>query len=119
MNEVLSYKAFEDLVEELTHTISKVDNSIEILEIGAKEYVKDLLKLPKPRSKITKTSYTHLVDSFCYQIKDNEIEVGWGVYWGRMVEEGTIKTKKQPHIKPVFEKNKEKYYKKMIEETFN
>ena len=113
------YKEFKSLAENLSDIISKVDDATEVLEIGAKEFVKDLLKLPKPKSKITKSDYTHLIDSFCHQINGNEVEVGWGVYWGRMVEEGTSKTKVHAHMKPTFEKNKERYYKKMIDKILN
>ena len=92
---------------------------MDILEIGAKEFVSDLLKLPKPYSKIMSADHTHLVDSFLYQIKNNEIEVGWGVYYGRMVEDGTQKMRSQPHLKPTFDRNKDKYYSKMIKQILN
>ena len=48
--------------------------------------------------------------------KKDEIEVGWGKYYGRMVEEGTKLTMAQPHLVPTFESNKEKYYQKILNE---
>lgn len=76
--------------------------------------------MPKPYSKIKASSYAHLIDTFSYnKTQTKEIEVGWGKYYGRMVEEGTIKTNASPHLYPTFQKNKEKYYKKMINEIFS
>ena len=113
-----NFKGFEELQNEFSDMLLKLENPLDILEIGAKEFVKDLLKLPKPYSKIHRSGYTHLVDSFTYEKEDNEIVVGWGKYYGRMVEDGTKLTPKQPHLKPTFEKNKEKYYKEMIDKIF-
>ena len=41
---------------------------MEGLEAGAKEFVDDLLKLPKPISKIRKAGYTHLINCFSYSV---------------------------------------------------
>lgn len=108
------YKGFSDLENILSDYITKVDKPLEIMEIGAKEYVNDLKKLTKPYSQIRKSGYTHLIDTFSYRIKNRKIEIGWGKYYGLMVEDGTRKTKAQPHMYPTFQKNKEKYYKKML-----
>ena len=87
---------------------------MDVLETGAKEFVNDLMKLPKPMSKVRKAGYTHLVRSFAYKRKKNEIEVGWGKYYGPMVEHGTKKMDENPHVYPLWNKNKEIYYKKMF-----
>lgn len=42
------------------------------------------------------------------------IDVGWGKYYGPMLEHGTKKMSAKAHLKPLFEQNKERYYKKMI-----
>lgn len=110
-----------DLQKELEAIIRKVENTDNILEIGAKEYVKDLLKLPKPKSKIKAAGYTHLVDSFNYKNSNKhkgEIEVGWGKYYGPFVDRGTTKIKARPHLKPTFNKNKDKYYSMMLKGIF-
>lgn len=99
--------------------IKKVENPFEILEIGAKGFTNDLLKLPKPYSKIIATGYTHLVDSFAYKKTKNDVEVGWGKYYGPMVEDGTKKMNEQPHLQPTFERNKNKYYQKMLQSFYN
>ena len=113
------FEGINDLIGDLSKLIDKSKNSQDILEIGASEFVKDLLKLPKPISKIRKSGYTHLIDTFCYEkIKNGEIEVGWGKYYGRMVEDGTSKTKAQPHLKPTFNANRDKYYTKMIQKFY-
>lgn len=113
-NEVYGFDGFQDLSKMLEDCINKVENVVDILEVGAKEFVNDALKLPKPISKIKKAGYTHLVNSFSYRKKNNEIETGWGKYYGPMVENGTEKMNARPHFYPLWEKNKEKYYKTMI-----
>lgn len=113
-NEVYGYSGFEALSEIIEKYADKADNFIDTLEVGAKEFVNDLLKLPKPISKIKKASYTHLIDSFAHKRKKKEIEVGWGKYYGPMVEHGTKNMDANPHVYPLWDKNKEKYYKTML-----
>lgn len=113
-NEVYEYKGFQDLTDILENYVKSADNFIDVLETGAKEFVNDLLKLPKPMSKIRKAGYIHLVNSFAYRKKKDEIEVGWGKYYGPMLEHGTKKMDENPHVYPLWDKNKEKYYKTML-----
>lgn len=115
---VNSYDGFNELFDELHFLIQKVENPTDILKVGAKSFVKDLSKLSKPHSKIRKSGYTHLVDSFCYEIRNEEIVVGWGKYYGRMVEDGTTMTRSQPHLRPVFERGKKNYYDAMLNEFY-
>lgn len=112
---------FDDLMSELSNYAKKADpkNVKKILEVGAEAVVKDLNKLPFPISNIRKPGYTHLIQSFCYQESTNgkhkgQMEIGWGKYYGRMVESGTSLMKAQPHIEPSYDRNKEKYWKLMI-----
>lgn len=113
-NEVYGYSGFEAMSEILEKYIDGADNAVDVLEVGAKEFVNDLLKLPKPISKIRKSGYTHLIKCFAYKKKNKEVEAGWGKYYGPMLEHGTIKMKAQEHLYPVWDRNKEKYYKKML-----
>lgn len=113
-NDTYGYNGFEELSKIIENYAKNVDNVEDVLEEGAKEFVNDLLKLPKPISKIKKTGYTHLIDTFSYRKKTKEVEVGWGKYYGPMLEMGTNKMKAQPHIYPLWDKNKEKYYKTML-----
>lgn len=113
-SDVYGYEGFEALSEIIEKYIDEADNVVDVLETGAKEFVNDLLKLPKPISKIRKSGYTHLINSFAYRKKNNEIEVGWGKYYGPMVENGTKKMNAREHLKPLWDKNKGKYYKTMI-----
>ena len=113
-NEVYGYSGFEALSEILEKYANKADNFIDVLEVGAKEFVNDLLKLPKPMSKIRKAGYTHLIRSFAYKKRKDEVEVGWGKYYGSMVEHKTKKMDENPHVYPLWDKNKEKYYKTML-----
>lgn len=96
--------------------IKNIENPTKILLVGAEEFVKDLSKLTKPMSQIKKSGYTHLIDSFAYRVKKDEVEAGWGKYYGPMIERGTTKMNKQPHLYPLWNKNKEKYYKLMLAE---
>ena len=113
-NEVYGFDGFQDLANIIEGYIKNVENPTEVLLVGAKEFVNDLLKLPKPISKIRKAGYTHLINTFAYREKKDEIEVGWGKYYGPMVEHGTKKMDEQPHVYPLWDKNKEKYYKSML-----
>lgn len=113
-NETYGYSGFEALSEILEKYADKADNFIDVLEVGAKEFVNDLLKLPRPISKIRKAGYTHLINSFAHRKKKDEIEAGWGKYYGPMVEHGTEKMDANPHVYPLWDKNKEKYYKTML-----
>lgn len=108
---------FDDLTKELQQYIDAAckENVTKTLRTGAKEFVADLLKLPKPRSKVNKSGYTHLIDTFTYKMLKNEVEIGWGKYYGPMLEKGAINMKsKHPHLRPTFDKNKDKYFTKMI-----
>ena len=113
-NSTYEYEGFKDLANILEKYADGAENFIEILEVGASEFVNDLLKLPKPMSKIRKAGYTHLVRSFAYRKKQDEVEVGWGKYYGPMVEHGTKKMDENPHVYPLWNTNKEKYYKAML-----
>lgn len=113
-NDTFGYEGFQDLANIIENYAESADNFMEGLEAGAKEFVNDLLKLPKPISRIRKAGYTHLIDSFAYRKKKNEIEAGWGKYYGPMLENGTKKMNAQPHLNPLWERNREKYYKTML-----
>lgn len=113
-NEVYGYSGFEAMSEILEKYIDGADNAVDVLETGAKEFVGDLLKLPKPISKIRKSGYTHLIKCFAYKKKNKEVEAGWGKYYGPILEHGTVKMNAQEHLYPVWDRNKEKYYKKML-----
>lgn len=103
---------FQNLMEEYAQ-VSDPQNVIKVLKKGADAFTADLLKLPRPRSRIHAAGYTHMVDVFADRINGKEVEVGWGKYYGPMVEHGTVKMRAQPHLKPTYRKNAEKYYKTM------
>lgn len=111
-------KGFDDLSELLKEYEVTEEEAIQALEIVAKEFTDDVRKMPKPRSQVRKTGYTHLIDTVTYKRKRNEIEIGWGKYYGPMVENGTAKMKGTPHIKPVFRNNMLKYYKMIDTKLF-
>ena len=113
------FSGFEELSNELFGYIQAAEDPLEILEVGAKAFVNDLLKLPKPISKIRKAGYTHLINTFAYERSSErtgraEVIVGWGKYYGRMVEKGTVKMDERPHMYPLWDRNQEKYYNLMF-----
>lgn len=109
---------FEELEKLLSDFSKRIDNPLEIIEVGASEFVNDIKKLPRPRSSLSGAGYTHLLDTATYEKTESEIEVGWGKYYGPMVEKGTKRMSGTPHLEPTFEMNKEKYYKKIKEKLY-
>jgi len=105
---------FDELTKDLEKYMAMSDKAPEALIEGAKALVEDLMKLPKPISKINKPGYTHLINSFTFRRSDKEVEVGWGKYYGPMLERGTVRALSQPMIRPVWDRNKEKYQSIMI-----
>ena len=79
--------------------------------------LEDYIKLSDPQSmldeeeKISKAGYTHLIDTFTYRRTKDDIAVGWGKYYGRMVEDGSVQMKKggTPHLVPTWNRNSDKY----------
>lgn len=108
-------EGFDALQKLLERYDIKDEMVLEGLEKGAEQFATDIRKLPKPRSEITKAGYTHLLDTVTYKRTKSDIEVGWGKYYAPMVENGTKKMNGSHHIKPGFERNKEKYYKIMTQ----
>ena len=108
-----THEGLEELIEELQGYIEKAEKPEDIVEEGVKEFVLDLRKLPKPISTIKKAGYTHLIKTFAYRKKGKEFEVGWGKYYGPMIEYGTKNMKAIAHLRPCFERNKNKYYSTM------
>lgn len=108
------FSGFETLMEITSKYMKAAENPMPAMITGAREFTRDLGKLTRPMSEIRKAGYTHLIDTFDYEIQSKEVVVGWGKYYGRMVEYGTSKMAAREHFRPVFENNKEKYYKKML-----
>lgn len=50
---------FEKMMKEYAEKVSE-GKALDAIEAGAQEFVNDLLRLPKPRSRITKAGYTHM-----------------------------------------------------------
>lgn len=106
---------FDSLFEQLEKYAGNADNYLDAVESGAEKLVQDIRSLPRPRSQC---SHTHLLDTVSHKIENNEIVVGWGKYYGPMLEHGTKKMRKQMHIRPTFENNREKYYRIIQQKLF-
>ena len=117
---VFDTSGLDDFQKELNRFLKAAEEKkvTRVLKHGADAFTSDLLKLPKPRSRIHAAGYTHMVSTFTNRIAGNEVEVGWGKYYGPMVERGTIKMKGQPHLRPTFKSNSQKYYKIMTDELW-
>lgn len=101
---------FDDFSEELEKYISAADDNkvAEIVKAAADEYVNDVRALPKPRRAIG-GGYTHMLDSVAAQRDGTSYLVGWGKYYGPFVEKGTRKMSAQPHLRPTWDANADKY----------
>lgn len=106
---------YDDLEKEFEACIRQADNMVSVLQEGADAFVKDLRAMPSPRSKISAPGYTHMIDVFSSRQEKEDILVGWGKYYGPIVEKGSRSMKAQPHFKPLWKKNQNKYYQKMID----
>ena len=111
---------FDEFMKELEEYDRKTDHEqvMAMLQTGAELTVEDANKLPKPISRINAPGYTHLVVSFAYRVNGNEVEVGWGKYYGPMVEGGTAKMRAQPHLIPMYNRNQDRYIAAMREKFF-
>lgn len=109
---------FDELESMLKKFQIDQEKALDILEDVAEQFTGDVKRLPKPRSKIRTMGHTHLLDTITYRRKKTEIEVGWGKYYGPMVEKGTRKMKGTPHLKPTFINNQEKYFEDLSKKIF-
>ena len=106
---------FAELLKEFDVNEGEVLN---VMEKGARSYIQDVRKLTRPRSRMNAPGYTHLLDTVTYRRNKQEIEIGWGKYYGPMLEHGAMRMTAVPHIGTTFERNKGKYYKTMVQELF-
>lgn len=113
-----NFNGLLELVNQLEGYLDKMDSKgiTDILEVGAEALTKDSQRQAQPRSNLG-GSHTHMLDSISYSkdLAKSTVEVGWGVYYGHMVESGTSKMGSQPHLIPTFENNKKRYYQMMID----
>lgn len=111
------FNQFSKLMEDFQKKVSD-ERITEVLKAGADELANEIEKRPKPRSKIAKQGYTHLLDSIAVRVNGKEVEVGWGKYYGPMVERGTKLMDSKEHVKPAWEENEDKCYKTMTNMLF-
>lgn len=115
-----NFEGLEDIQQTLLEMAQKVDKEHlkEALYAGAVECASDANKLPKPISRINSPGYTHLLASISARMMEGGAtgaEVGWGKFYGRMVEKGTRKMAPRAHLIPMFEKNANNYYQKIVD----
>lgn len=104
------FYGFLELGDALKEFIEVAGRVMDEEEKIAQEFVEDLLKLPSPRSDIAKSGYTHLIDTFSYKREEKEVTVGWGKFYGPILEEGaTFMRQSYPHLNPLWQKNSKKY----------
>lgn len=114
-----NFTGFEELQKELLEMSKKVDkdNLEQALLAGASDLASDANKLPKPISSINSPGYTHLLTSISARKMEGATgaEVGWGKFYGRMVEKGTRKMTARAHLIPLFERNAKNYYQTIVD----
>lgn len=107
------FEGFLELNKVLDNLVSLVETNkiLDEEELIAKEFVDDLMRIARPRSRISKAGYTHLIDTFAYRRTDKDVAVGWGKYYGPMVERGAKQMKNggTPHLVPLWNRNANKY----------
>lgn len=117
-----------ELCDKLTAALGKID--VEAAELKPKEIMEDWVEYLRGQCmenellahnvrKKGKTLKGCIAAILMWSFKnqqtvDKDIDVGWGKYYGPMLEHGTKKMSAKAHLKPLFEQNKERYYKKMI-----
>ena len=99
-------------------------NSANILraqKAGAEYFCGVMRNRPSPRGR----SRDHMLDSIAYEQDTQQVEtvVGWGKFYGRMVESGhraggwaknTQTVTANPHLKPEFNKQKDQIISRMV-----
>lgn len=115
-----NFEGFEELQQLLIEEARKVDkeNLKQALLAGATELASDANKLPKPISRINSPGYTHLLSSISARMMQGGAtgaEVGWGKFYGRMVEKGASKMSPRAHLIPLFERNAKNYYQTIVD----
>lgn len=113
IDEFEGFEELEKMLSDISKNVSE-DKVLNVLEEGANEFAEIMRNLPKPRSQINKSGYTHMLDSITTEVTKKQVAVGWGKYYGRMVEDGTHRMSAQPHMNPAWEHSKENIYKHMI-----
>ncbi len=80
------FTGFDDFSKLLEKYIGKTEkgNVMQVLEIGAEDLARDVRALPKPRR--PGGGRTHMLDSVVTKRRGEEIEVGWGKYYGPFVD---------------------------------
>ena len=108
------HEGFRSFEKDLEAYLKKVDGdaATEILKVGADALVDDVRALPSPRS--ARGHPTHMLDTITSRVMSAHVEVGWGAYYGLFLENGTKHMSAQPHLKPTWEANKERYQQLMI-----
>ena len=114
------FDEFSELISEYMDRAGEKE-TLELLKVGADALKNDALRLPKPYSEIHAAGYTHLVNTFYSEINNSkkEVEVGWGKYYGPMVEHGTRKMRARAHLYPLYQSNADRYTKLMLEKFYN
>ncbi len=116
------YKGFDDLSNLLGDILKNIDDPQDALVEGAKLYVNDVSKLPRPYSDLKRVNSKHMLDTIHYRrAKNSEVEVGAGVYWLNFVNLGTSRSSKRkwstpanPFLNRTWDANKNKYYSAII-----
>lgn len=120
----LEEEGFSEMQDMLSDYLDEMDDQgiSDTLKVGAEDFKDDLLKLPSPRSRINSAGHSHMLDTFAVKAEDTGWLVGWGKYYGPILEHGWNGAGRNhksshsaiSHFKPTFNSNKEKYYKDMI-----
>ncbi len=108
---------FSDLMQEM---LQKVEGTkvTDALKEGAEALASDVRMLPSPRSQTEHP--THMLDTVQAKVEGETVQVGWGAYYGLFWENGFHpygrgNQMSNPHMKPTWEANKDRYQKLIVD----
>lgn len=118
--EIYNEAGFDELEQMLKDYADEVspEKLGQVLKTGADDFISDVRALPKPRSRVTSPRHTHMLDTMDSKEENGRILIGWGVYYGPILEHGSKKMQPHMHLHPTWEGNKEKYYKTMTDKLW-
>ena len=100
-----------DFIKELSQWAQRVEpgHVAKVTQAAGDALAEDVRALPAPRSSLG-GAHTHLLDTVTWEPGEHgDTLIGWGRYYGRMVESGTRNMQAQPHLLPTWKKNERKY----------
>ena len=115
-----SFHGFEEFSDMMQEMLQKVEGTkvTDALMKGAEALAGDVRMLPSPRSQTGHP--THMLDTVQAKAEGEIVQVGWGAFYGLFWENGFHpygrgNQMSNPHMKPTWEANKDRYQKLIVD----